>query len=307
MMANPHTLFLALQARDRKNNMSHSQQPAPAKSNVPSQTTHVAYGAANRFFHDPDMCTLFTHTLVGDLRSMLAFRWVTRQSWEAVTLEKTSRKTRMLDPETPGFQGIIKFAFALDLQDPPYLGQPFFSFDAADVAELVAETKVYRHPNYSAPKVCHGIHETITLHPAFRSQFRPGFDYAESILRLRPNYDIFKAPPSHLDMFLTQPPQTAILLHFAYYDYCDVIIGCSGKNNCKPMDIRVKEGIRLRHLVDRLKNVKSEGEMGVDFQQSSFGWSYLAAIEKESDVWKKARENTRKRERGETNFLRIYG
>lgn len=114
--------------------------------------------------------------------------------------------------------------------------------------------------------------QIITVHPALRSVCLLEYG-VHTTLVLRDEIDIFEAPPLLMDMFLTQPPQKEIELRCA--DDCS-------RPEIQDVKLVVEEGIRLRDLVGKLKEVSA----GVGFDLVL--WEFYRAVPRDHEVVKEA-------------------
>jgi hypothetical protein len=187
--------------------------------------------AVNRFFRNPDLCTLVNKALLvidradpsrpgkacsssRDTSSILAFRGVTCEAWDSVMLEQPTRSALSLTSRSETIEGVLVYlngnASEGRQEDQP---SPSISYDEADACALLAvETNdpLYRVDTGRGPRARIFTHHHAVVH-------RPRDPLLETSLWIQAEqYEICSTLPLACEMFLTQPPQTSIRFGIRY-------------------------------------------------------------------------------------------
>lgn len=272
-----------------------SRNPQGTEDSLPPQAPAVQYNSAEQFFRNEDLCTVFTKVMILDSRAVLAFRGITRQTWNACMKERNGRKALMLLPQPARFQGVLQYYLADHYPSTtrfiPARKYPFMR----DAASFINGNKPSKSISFDNPVGGEaGVAQVITLHPALRSIFiSPA---AGSMLAFRSSNDIANAPPLHMDMFLTQPPQKWIASSRVCYHVCGGL-----PVSMPPFRILVEGGIRLRDLVEYFQEERKS------LRHICTCWQYTGAVSKESVVGKRACLNAAKLAQGEVQSEDLFG
>jgi hypothetical protein len=267
---------------------------------VPSMVSHAAHAmprSASSFFNNADLCTLLLTLVDLDARSLLAFHSLTRASWNAVVYEIPPRKTLLLAPEPPQFQGIlvtdsIRTGSTTVRQKYYFIRKvPYITHDKITPTQLATNWRFTWSDELQ--RRVDPLGQIITLHPAITSTF--DFLSKGSYLSIRKGYDIFNAPQLHMDMFLTQPPQS--------------VVEGRTKHTLKPWKaltfrIKVENGVRLRDMVAYFNSRKEETDCY--FHTGYVAWEYRDAVSRDDDLARNARDNSLLRQTGETGLGKLY-
>lgn len=261
-----------------------------------SHATHALPRSASSFFNNADLCTLFLQLVDLDTRSLLAFHSLTRASWNAVVYEIPPRKALLLAPEPPQFQGIL----VTDSMRTGRLAQkkyysirkvPYIAYDRTTITRFAPNWTFTRSNDFG--RRVDPLGQIITLHPAVTSTF--DLSLKGPYLSIRKGYDIFSAPQLHMDMFLTQPPQS--------------VIEGKTKHTLKPwmlltFRIKVEGGVRLRDMVAYFNLRKKETDCY--FRTGYVAWEYRDAVSRDEGLVRHARDNSLLRRKGKRDLGKLY-
>jgi hypothetical protein len=119
-------------------------------TSVSNETQSMPQSAANTFFHNPDLCTLFANTLLSitlpssttkpchtpsSAPLLLTFRGITRSTYNAVMFEHPARVALGLDPQDISAAGIVVYP---EPKEQGELAMPYVSHSETDNATLLS-------------------------------------------------------------------------------------------------------------------------------------------------------------------------
>jgi hypothetical protein len=218
--------------------------PLASPSNEAPSSMHQT--AANTFFHNPDLCTLLTQTLLSitltsktcqtpsPTSPLLPFRGITRSAYNAVMLEHPARVALGLDPQDVSAAGAI-----IKSLDPKGGGEmiPYISHREVDVSTLLAreieeeeeeekeeggEVRPYKQHTINAQRRQRRQEESpriariFTHHPAAAHQTKYDPLDGTTLYIHSEAFFLCSSLPLARGMFLTQPPQKRIQFGVRY-------------------------------------------------------------------------------------------
>jgi hypothetical protein len=235
--------------------------------------------AANTFFHNPDLCTLFAQTLLSTTLPsttatkpcqttitplLLTFRAITRSAHNAVMLEHPTRVALGLEPQPPSALGVIVVPDPKEEQEEYQMKlTAYISHSETDIATLLArEVEDARwevgegeaeqeqgRKEWASRLALHTqrrhqsphMARIFTHHPAASHQENHNPLNGTTLHMTSEDFSLCSTLPLARQMFLTQPPQKCIAFRVRYeYSPGTRIV----------FTLRNEDGIRFEELVD---------------------------------------------------------
>jgi hypothetical protein len=222
-------------------------EPLASPSNEAPSSMHQT--AANTFFHNSDLCTLLTQTLLSSITltsktcqttsptsPLLPFHGITRSTYNAVMFEHPARVALGLDPQDESAAGVI----IIKSLDPKGGGEmiPYISHREVDISTLLAreiedeeEEKKEAREGEVRPCKQHIINvqrrhrrqeespriaRIFTHHPAAAHQTKYDPLDGTTLYISSETFFLCSSLPLVRGMFLTQPPQRRIRFGVRY-------------------------------------------------------------------------------------------